>query len=307
MSTVLEELKISHAKLTARDVREGFTLKDRFVLEATIGTGGMGTVYKARDKRKEEAGIKNPFVAIKIVNDKYKEHPQIFQTLQMEAAKAQALAHANIVRIYDFDRDGDLAFITMEYLEGRTLKQLFETSSLQTLNQAQTLSLFSEIGAALTYMHRQGYAHADLKPSNIFITHHLQVKLIDFGFSHSGLTEQTVHENESILTYSPRYASYEILNGNPASNADDVYALACVTYEMLAGKHPYDKKTALQAYETKIQLEPVVNLNKKQWKVLEKALAIKRNNRYGNVELFVNDFTNAQMSWPHRLLSRIFV
>jgi serine/threonine protein kinase len=300
MSQVLEELKISHHKLTAHDVREGFTLKDRFVLETKIGTGGMGTVYKARDKRKEEAGIKNPFVAIKIVNDKYKEHPQIFQTLQMEAAKAQALAHSNIVRIYDFDRDGDLAFITMEYLTGRTLKQIFETSSLQTLSQAQTLSLFSEIAAALTYMHQQGYAHADLKPSNIFITHHLQVKLIDFGFSNSALPESMLHENDSLMTYSPRYASYEILNGNPANNADDVYALACITYEMLAGKHPYDKKTALQAYDTKTKPEPIASLKKKQWRVLEKALAIKRHNRYGSVGQFVNDFTGADMSWLQR-------
>lgn len=300
MSTVLEELKISNTKLTARDVREGFTLKDRFVLETKVGIGGMGTVYKARDKRKEEAGIKNPFIAIKIVNDQYKEHPQVFQTLQMEAAKAQALAHSNIVRIYDFDRDGDIAFITMEYLEGRTLKQMLATHALQNLHLPQKMALIFEIAAALIYMHKQGYAHADLKPSNIFITNNLQVKLIDFGFSHSALTPQTVPDTDSILTYSPLYASYEILNGNAATHADDVYALACVTYELLMGHHPYQKKNAQQAQEAQTKVIPITGLHKKQWQALKKALAIKRNERYGSIEQFLNDFNRSRMNWLRR-------
>ncbi|MSP53002.1 MAG: serine/threonine protein kinase [Gammaproteobacteria bacterium] len=302
MSTLLEELNINNTKLTARDVQEGFTLKDRFVLETKIGTGGMGTVYKARDKRKEEAGIKNPFIAIKIVNDHYKEHPKVFQTLQMEAAKAQALAHSNIVRIYDFDRDGDIAFITMEYLKGCTLKQMLETADLQNLSQAQKIALMNEIAAALIYMHQQGYAHADLKPSNIFITDNLEVKLIDFGFSSSALTADIAPDADSILTYSPLYASYEILNNTPASKADDVYALACVTYELLSGIHPYQKKTAQQAYDTQIKLAPITTLNKNQWRALEKGLAIKREQRYDTVEQFVHDFNITKMGFFQRLL-----
>jgi len=303
MSTVLRELEILQNKPEKRKVNTGFTLKDRFVLEAVAGQGGIGTVYKARDKRKEEAGIKNPFVAIKIVNEKYKEHPKVFQTLQMEAAKAQAVAHPNIVRIYDFDRDGDLAFITMEYLEGQTLKQMLQTNTLQNLSQAQKLALISEIAAALIYMHQQGYAHADLKPSNIFITHNFQVKLIDFGFSSSALLPSSaLSDAENIVTYSPLYASYEILNGNSPHNADDVYALACVTYELLTGHHPYEKKTAQQAYDAQMRVAPITTLKNKQWRALEKALRIKRAKRYNKVSQFMDEFTNTK-SWWQRLIS----
>lgn len=304
MNTVLTELQINQNKPEKRKVNAGFTLKDRFVLEAIAGQGGIGTVYKARDKRKEEADIKNPFVAIKIVNEKYKEHPKIFQTLQMEAAKAQAIAHPNIVRIYDFDRDGDLAFITMEYLEGQTLKQMLQTNSVQNLSQAQKLTLIAEIAAALIYMHQQGYAHADLKPSNIFITHNLQVKLIDFGFSSSALLPTSVtSDTENILTYSPLYASYEILNGTPPSNADDVYALAGVMYELLTGKHPYERKTAQQAHDAQIRVSPITTLKKKQWRALEKALTIKRAKRYHNVSQFMDEFTGAKLTWWQRLIN----
>ena len=299
-NNVLQDLQIAPIKTTDRKISVGYILKDRFVLEEICGIGGMGTVYKARDKRKEEAGIKNPFVAIKIVNDKYKKHPQVFQTLQMEATKAQAVAHPNIVRIYDFDRDDEIAFITMEYLEGRTLKQILETSALENLSQPQKLALISEIAIALIYMHQQGYAHADLKPSNIFITDNLQIKLIDFGFSSSALTADITLETDSILTYSPLYASYEILNGNPASNADDVYALACITYELLMGTHPYQKKTAQQAHEADMQLLPINTLKKSQWRALKKALAIKREQRYGSVEQFTCDFNGAQIGWLQR-------
>jgi serine/threonine protein kinase len=301
MKTVLDELNIHNQKLTSHEIGAGFTLKDRFVLDSVAGTGGMGTVYKARDKRKEEAGIKNSFVAIKIVNDQYKNHPHVFQTLQMEATKAQALAHPNIVRIYDFDRDHDIAFITMEYLEGRTLKQILETSALQTLSQAQKIVLISEISAALIYMHQQGYAHADLKPSNIFITNNLHVKLIDFGFSSTALT----HDTDTVLTYSPLYASYEILNGKPASNADDVYGLACVSYELLGGSHPYQKKNAQQANDEKLKVLPIKSLHKYQWKCLEKALAIKSHDRYASVEQFMSDFNQSEMKFLRRLVHQL--
>lgn len=303
MSTVLRELQINQNKPETRKINAGFTLKDRFVLEAIAGQGGIGTVYKARDKRKEEADIKNPFVAIKIVNEQYKEHPKVFQTLQMEAAKAQAIAHPNIVRIYDFDRDGDLAFITMEHLEGQTLKQMLQTNSVQHLSQTQKLTLISEIAAALIYMHQQGYAHADLKPSNIFITHNLQVKLIDFGFSSSALLPTSVTpEKENIVTYSPLYASYEVLNGNSPNSADDVYALACVTYELLTSKHPYEKKTAQQAHDKRLRVTPIPSLKKRPWRALEKALSIQRAKRYHNVAQFIDEFTDRK-SWWKRLIS----
>jgi serine/threonine protein kinase len=94
------------------------------VLEECIGFGGMGTVYKALDLRKLEASDRHPYIAIKVLNVQFQGHPKSLIALQREARKAQTLAHANIVQVYDFDRDGSMVYVTMEYLSGKSLGQL---------------------------------------------------------------------------------------------------------------------------------------------------------------------------------------
>jgi len=97
----------------------GDTINGRFVLEECLGFGGMGTVYKALDLRKLEASDRKPYIAIKVLNVQFRGHPKSLITLQREAKKAQALAHPNIVRVYDFDREGPVVYLTMEYLAGK--------------------------------------------------------------------------------------------------------------------------------------------------------------------------------------------
>ena len=103
----------------------GDVLNGRFVLEQRVGSGGMSTVYKALDRRKLEADDRNPYVAVKVLNVEFRAHPQSLIALQREAKKSQSLAHPNIVRVYDFDRDGATVYMTMEYLSGRSLAQIF--------------------------------------------------------------------------------------------------------------------------------------------------------------------------------------
>ena len=102
-------------------------LKSRFVLEEKLGSGGMGTVYKARDLRKVEARDRNPFVAVKVLNAEFSAHPEAFIALQREASKSQSLSHPNVVSIFDFDKDGDTPFMTMELLQGRELSDLLRS------------------------------------------------------------------------------------------------------------------------------------------------------------------------------------
>ena len=99
-------------------------LKSRFVLDEKLGSGGMGTVYRAKDLRKVEARDRFPYVAIKVLNSDVREHPEAFIALEREASKSQQLSHPNIVSIFDFDKDGNLPFITMELLQGRELADL---------------------------------------------------------------------------------------------------------------------------------------------------------------------------------------
>ena len=102
----------------------GDTLAERYLLERVIGRGGMGVVYKAKDIKAQAAADRNPYVAIKLLNSDFKKHPEAFIALEREASKSQTLRHKNIVSIFDFDKDGDTPFITMELLEGQELAEL---------------------------------------------------------------------------------------------------------------------------------------------------------------------------------------
>ena len=146
----------------------GSSLKGRFVLERVVGRGGMGVVYKARDLRKVEAQDRDPFVAIKVLNDDFRRHPESLKALQREARKAQTLAHPNIATVFDFDRDGATVYIQMEFLDGEPLDKLTKRTS--GLPYAEAYPLIAGMGRALSYAHGKGIVHSDFKPGNCFVT-----------------------------------------------------------------------------------------------------------------------------------------
>ncbi|MCA9573753.1 MAG: serine/threonine protein kinase, partial [Myxococcales bacterium] len=160
------------------------------------------------------------------------------------------LAHPNIITVFDFDRDGRVAYMTMELLDGSSLSGLMHRKG-SSLDWKDAEPIIRGVGAALAYAHEQGIVHADIKPGNIFLTTDGRVKLLDFGIA------QAIREGvaaagaaagnglEGALT--PGFASVEMLEGMPAAPKDDIYAFACVIYEMLAGHHPFDGKTASEA------------------------------------------------------------
>ena len=230
----------------------GDTLNGRFVLEECIGFGGMGTVYKALDLRKLEASDRKPYIAIKVLNVQFRGHPKSLITLQREAKKAQALAHPNIVTVYDFDRDGSVVYLTMEYLVGRPLSQVLRAPGFHGLPFPEVLRIVSGIGRALGYAHQQGFVHCDLKPGNIFLTDKGEVKVIDFGIARAfhkpeDDAEATVFDAGSLGGLTPAYASPEMVEHREPDPRDDIYGLACITWEMLTGHHPFNRLSGAEA------------------------------------------------------------
>ncbi len=273
----------------------GSVLKDRFVLEEKIGSGGMGVVFKARDLRREEALDKEPHVAIKLLNNKYQGKPYAFIALQREAKKAQKLAHPNIITVYDFDRDGSLMMMTMEYLQGQSLLPIVRNYKNSPIETTQAFSYIRDICSALSYAHRNNIVHADIKPANIFLTDKHQIKLLDFGIARAVQEimvegdEETAFSPDLLSALTPAYASCEMLLGEKAQVSDDVYALACISYELLTGRHPYGRLKATSAETGGLRPIRPAGLKSRQWKGLQKGLAFRRENRTTEVVDFMRE------------------
>ncbi len=273
----------------------GDTLNDRFVLEECIGTGGMSTVYKALDRRKLEADDRNPYVAVKVLNVEFRSHPDSLIALQREAKKSQSLAHPNIVRVYDFDRDGSTVYMTMEYLPGESLAKILRAPGFKGLPQDEGMRILESIARALIFAHENGIIHADFKPANVILTDDGKVKVIDFGIARAFQRpedtdmEATRFDPGSLGALTPTYASPEMLEHQEPDPRDDVYALACIAYEMLTGRHPFGRMQATEARDGGLELERRKQLSRRQWKALKSALAFDREKRTPNIRQFLTD------------------
>ncbi len=266
----------------------GSLLKKRFLLEVVLGEGGMGTVYKTKDLRKVEAEDPNPYIATKVLNQAFKDHPNAFVTLQQEAAKSHTLAHPNIVTVHDFDRDGDTLFMTMELLEGEPLDHLIKAQLKKGLAKEKALNIVRDMCTALAYAHQRHIIHADFKPGNVFVCNDGTAKVLDFGIARAASKETQKHKFDAgqLGALTPAYATIEMVNGDALTFSDDVYALACVTYEILTGRHPYNSKSALEAKQLGLKPVPAEGLSKGEWKALSHGLALDKNLRTATVPDF---------------------
>ncbi|MEX2517540.1 MAG: protein kinase [Gammaproteobacteria bacterium] len=281
----------------------GSVIKERFILDAVLGTGGMGKVYKGRDLLKVEAKDKNPYVALKVLNEDFKEHPEAFISLQRESSRQQRLAHPNIATVYDFDRigrSGTQVFITMELMEGDPLNTFIKkvVKPKGGLPFEQAFPMVRDMAAALAYAHKQNIVHSDFKPGNTFLCNDGTVKVLDFGIARAvknpmlgeGGGEKTLFDPGKLGALTPAYASLEMLEGEEPDTRDDIYALACVTYELLTGRHPFNKLPATSARENNLVPAPIKGLNRRQMKGLMHGLAFERKKRSPDVETFIEEF-----------------
>ena len=270
------------------EMSPGMILRDRFTLLEQIGIGSMGQIFKAVDRRKEESGSPTPWVAIKSITEALSNPPNAPVALQKEAANAQRLSHPNIIRVFDFDRDGDLVFMTMELLEGESLTELLNEHRFRPLPGEQARAIIEGLCQGLIYAHELGIVHADVKPGNVFVTHDGNTKLLDFGIS---LATNDLSQKSDVYAHTPSYASYEVLEGAEPEAQDDVYSLACVAYRILAGHRAYGGATAHAAATDNLKLKPIENLSAYEWEALQNAMAFRRADRTEDVRSFLCAFT----------------
>ena len=276
----------------------GSMIAGQYVLKEEIGRGGMGVVYKALDIKAEAARDRFPYVAIKLLSEEFKKHPESLTQLQREAKKSQSLSHPNIVNVFVFNFDEQNAWIVMEYLDGYTLNKL-----KRRVSHDDAFFIIRQIADALEHAHGKApnpIVHYDLKPENIFLTKNGSVKLLDFGIARvipggdESAGEKTVFDAGTLGALTPSYASCEMLRGFDPDPRDDIYALACIAYELLRGKHPYNRRSAIDAQAQNLRPPAIDGLKRRQHKALQKALAFERTNRTKSVRRFMREIAPAE-------------
>ncbi|HEY8073334.1 MAG TPA: serine/threonine-protein kinase [Labilithrix sp.] len=273
-------------------------LNGQFQILQKIGSGGMGSVYKALQP------AMNRMVAVKILHPKLANRKDLVSRFRREARAMSHLTHPNTVKVYLYGEleDGSL-YIVMEFLEGKNLNQTVRAEGPMPMERG--LPILIQVCNALEEAHQNGIIHRDLKPENIFITHQGGMKdyakVLDFGLAK--VTEREMRPGSIILTQegmvfgTPEFMSPEQAQGKTLTAASDIYSLAVILYEVLTGKLPFDAKNPMEFIQLHVTTKPKP-INERVpgktfppllWTVLDKALAKKTEERFTSA----GDFANA--------------
>jgi serine/threonine protein kinase len=220
-------------------------LPPRYETLGELGRGGMGIVYKARDRETGEV------LAVKVLRPEIAADTQILERFKNELRLAHQITHRNVARLYEFHRSGGAVHLSMEFVEGESLRSLLQRSG--KLPIPQILDLARQLAAGLSEAHRQSIAHRDLKPENIMLTANGELKVMDFGISRSFAADVT---STLAIIGTPAYMSPEQAEGNTVDHRTDIYAFGLILYEMFTGASPFTGDTAVTLALKQIRERP---------------------------------------------------
>jgi serine/threonine protein kinase len=287
---------------TRREIAVGEVLRGRYVIKSVLGRGGTGMVFEAADLYRVDMPDGGQRVALKVLYGQIAGRAELLSELQREFQLLQSLSHPNIVRAHDMDRDGDIAFFTMEYLRGLSLTGVLGARNQVRFERSHALAIIRDVGSAVAHAHSRTVVHGDLNPGNIFITNEGEIRVLDFGAARVSPEGPTVSAASGDRTpvATPRFASPQVLDGQQPDARDDVYSLACLSYVLLSGKHPFGEQTALGAQEQRLRPSRPGGLSRKEWRALRTGLAFDRERRPSDVTQWLGafDWSNAAAHLP---------
>ncbi len=283
-------LEAPAAEEAAPPPEPGTIIAGRYELEGLIGRGGAGLVYRAVDRLRQAAGADEPRVALKILKPELAQLEEAKRRLLAEGVRGTELRHENLVRVIDVGEDDDLGFVTMELLEGGSLRGVVLQNSPEGLPADEALRILAGVARGLSCLHEKGLVHGDLKPGNVFLTREGVPKLLDFGTAVPGR-----HDREPTLTAAappgrtPAYASPEALTGEKLKFSDDIYSLGCLACELLSSKHPFDRTQSDEARDKRMRPTLPRSVSGKQRRTLAAALQFSGERRPRDAKAFVDE------------------
>ena len=221
-------------------------LGGRYVLCAVLGTGGMATVWRARDE------VLGREVAVKVLSPQYAADPGFLARFEREARHAARLSHPRLVTVFDSGVDETTPFIVMELVAGRTLRQVLDETGM--LPAGQAVGIAAAVCEALEVAHAAGLVHRDIKPANIALADGGEVKVLDFGIARADGTDGGTRTQMMLGTAA--YLSPEQASGRQAGPQADLYSLGCVLFEMLTGAPPFSADSAVALAYRQVHDDP---------------------------------------------------
>ena len=275
-------------KTTALRGQPKRVLAERYVLQGLLGQGGMADVELGYDQKLDRQ------VAVKMLHARYASDPSFLQRFRREAQAAASLNHPNIVGVYDTGDSDGRPFIVMEYVAGRSLRDVLEAEELLPQRAAE---IAGEAALALHYAHERGLVHRDIKPANIMISDEGRVKVTDFGIARA-MNAQTVTQTATVFG-TAAYISPEQAQGEQVDRRSDIYSLGVVLYEMLAGRPPFEGDSAVALAYKHVSTEPISparlngEVSPQLDAVVRKAMAKNPADRYQTARAFQDDLQRA--------------
>ena len=270
-------------------ISKGYCINDRYQIIKTIGEGGMANVYLAQDL------ILNRQVAVKVLRGDLADDEKFVRRFQREALSASKLVHPNIVEMYDVGEENGSYYIVMEYINGKTLKNLVKKRGALTL--PEVIDIMTQLLSGIMCAHDSYIIHRDIKPQNVLILEDGRVKITDFGIA-MALNSNELTQTNSVMG-SVHYLPPEQANGSGSTIKSDIYSLGILMYELLIGKVPFRGENAVEIAikQMKDPIPSVCNINPSIPQSIEniilKACAKNPKNRYDSVNEMYNDVKNA--------------
>ena len=273
----------------------------RYRIKSLIGSGGMANVYKAYDEESQR------IVALKVLKDEHRGDMEFVRRFEREAQAVLMLSHENIVRSYDVGEDDGVSYIVLEYVEGKTLKELIKEEG--PLSPKTAVNYACQVLDALSHAHERGIIHRDVKPQNVIITPRGKAKLTDFGIARDAAATTRTFAGTNVIG-SVHYISPEQARGDNATAGSDIYSCAIMLYEMLTGSVPFsgDNSVAVALKHLQEEIIPPIQVNSKIPRALSdvvvKAAAKNINMRYFTARQMKADLQRS-LREPHGKFARI--
>ena len=266
----------------------GKIVSRRFRVEDVIGRGGMAIVYRAFDLKSHQT------VALKVLREEYESDEEYLERFKREAEVCRKLNHPNVVNLVDSGKVGGISYIALEYVDGKTLKEIIGEAGRMEQEEAVRFTL--QILAALGHAHQRGIIHRDVKPQNVLVTRSGQAKITDFGIA--GMAETQTLTTEGNVIGSVHYFSPEQAKGMRATAASDLYSAGIILYEMLTGHVPFDGETTVSVammhlMETARPVEEEVPVSRAIAMIVRRALEKQPQERYQNADAMIRDLRRA--------------